>query len=376
MAALINVYDPQFWANETLAQLYPQQIFSGLVYGEFSPQVQQKGDLINTRIPDTMVARDVDSTWQGVEPTATNVEIRLDKWKEVQFLIGDKTKALALKDLQSEFFTPAAEALTVAVENALIGCYKDLYLTSGVAGTVPATIKAMATDPKQVMDTQNVPRNERRIVLSPSAENNYHNLFYNAQTAVAPEYSQIQGALSRRFGFDYFGSNLMPKHITGAGWTGGAGATVNAAAAGAKTLSLAGLGAGTLKYGDVFQINHGAQIGVVNYVLTADATVAANAAAVTVEPGLAASVSNGTSVTVIADHNVNLGFHRSAFALVSRPLETTEAPGAMMATASWNGVTIRVTIFYDGNAKSTKVCLDLLFGVKTLDRRKGLRILG
>lgn len=69
---------------------------------------------------------------------------------------------------------------------------------------------------------------------------------------------------------------------------------------------------------------------------------------------------------------VNVAFHRTAVALVSRPLEA--APGAETTVESYQGLTIRVVRAYDINTKRTIVSLDCLYGVKTLDANRAVLI--
>lgn len=70
-------------------------------------------------------------------------------------------------------------------------------------------------------------------------------------------------------------------------------------------------------------------------------------------------------------------FHPNAVALVTRPLAAA-APGsgALSYVAEYGGVGIRVTIAYDPRAQGHLVTVDLLCGVKTLDRELGCIVLG
>lgn len=72
---------------------------------------------------------------------------------------------------------------------------------------------------------------------------------------------------------------------------------------------------------------------------------------------------------------VNVAFHRTAFALVTRQLELPQ--GAVNASiASYKGFGIRVVIGYDQKFKKDVVSLDTLYGVKTLDAARAVLIKG
>lgn len=67
------------------------------------------------------------------------------------------------------------------------------------------------------------------------------------------------------------------------------------------------------------------------------------------------------------------GFHRNAVALVTRPLaQPRSGTGALSAVANYNGLSIRVTITYEGRKQGHLVTVDMLAGVKTLDTRLGV----
>jgi len=68
----------------------------------------------------------------------------------------------------------------------------------------------------------------------------------------------------------------------------------------------------------------------------------------------------------------NFAFHRNALALVTRPLaQPKEGAGALSGVASYNGLSMRVTITYNGTKQGHLVTLDVLAGVKVLDEDLG-----
>ncbi|TRZ52362.1 MAG: hypothetical protein D4S01_03090 [Dehalococcoidia bacterium] len=72
-----------------------------------------------------------------------------------------------------------------------------------------------------------------------------------------------------------------------------------------------------------------------------------------------------------------LGFHPNAIALVSRPLVTVDASfGANQFVASFNGLSMRVSMQYDGTAQGMLTTVDMLCGVKVLDPDLGVVMYG
>ena len=73
----------------------------------------------------------------------------------------------------------------------------------------------------------------------------------------------------------------------------------------------------------------------------------------------------------------SLGIHRNAIALVSRPLVAVDSSyGAQQAVVSYNGLSMRVSMQYDGTKQGMLVTVDTLCGIKTLDTDLGVVMLG
>ena len=71
------------------------------------------------------------------------------------------------------------------------------------------------------------------------------------------------------------------------------------------------------------------------------------------------------------------GFHPNAVSFVSRPLATVSSEyGARQAVASYNGLSMRVSMQYDGNKQGMLVTVDMLCGVKALDTALGVVVCG
>jgi hypothetical protein len=70
------------------------------------------------------------------------------------------------------------------------------------------------------------------------------------------------------------------------------------------------------------------------------------------------------------------GFHKQALALVTRPLAAPAAgTGALSFVANYNGLSMRVTMTYNGEKQGHLVTCDLLCGVKVLDTNLGVVML-
>lgn len=75
--------------------------------------------------------------------------------------------------------------------------------------------------------------------------------------------------------------------------------------------------------------------------------------------------------------NMNLAFHREALALITRPLALPRAgTGVQAAVASYNGISMRITMQYNQSAGGTQVNCDMLAGLAVLDSNLACVMLG
>ncbi|GAB2918660.1 P22 phage major capsid protein family protein [Nonomuraea fastidiosa] len=88
------------------------------------------------------------------------------------------------------------------------------------------------------------------------------------------------------------------------------------------------------------------------------------------EPEFQASDPAGTQ---LPDHEIGVAFHRTAFALVTRPLVLPQG-AANAHVESYRGFGIRVVMDYDITHKQDIVSIDTLYGVKTLDPQRAVLI--
>jgi len=84
-----------------------------------------------------------------------------------------------------------------------------------------------------------------------------------------------------------------------------------------------------------------------------------------------ASLGRKFGLDFYVDQNVgdeNLVFHKNAFALVTRPLELPMGAKGNSAIVNYDGFGLRVVYGYDMDTKTDTISIDMLCGVKTLDK--------
>jgi hypothetical protein len=302
-----------------------------LVNADLKSEAAQKGASIDVPIPSAVTATDVTpSATQPalVDTTPTIVTVNLNNWKEARFHLTDKD--LQEIDAQNNFLPmqsqEAIRSLANAINASVLAEYKGVYGYVGTAGTTPfATTAAAATDARKVLNRQLAPRDNRRGVVDFDAEANALLLGPFADASQTMENGvKIEGEIGRKYGFDWFSDDQIPTHTLGAAGTALLDDTV-ARAVGIKTLHMDGF---TTKpsVGDIFTIAGDTQ----TYTVTASTTLVGTDSDVSFEPGLKVAIpaaDGNEAVTFKATHVVNLAFHRDAFAVAMRPLESSKPGG-------------------------------------------------
>jgi hypothetical protein len=379
MADILDVYKPEFWAQETLLQLWPRLTMTGLVYRDFDNVVANSGDTVNTRITEKFAADDVNpDNFASQKPKARNVAVKMDKWKGITFEIGDKDDSMTIKRVYEEFLPNAGEAMAEDVETSLMGLYGDLYNRLGAPGTALNDVAKIGTDVRQKFNELMIPRTGRYVGLSAQADNYFNQVFYQAYVS-GDASQQNTGELRDKFGQTYFYADMLPDHTAGTA-AGAAAAKINAAVAysstahdaGQQAVVIKGITQGlTLVPGDLITIKGNPHV-----IVTGATADAGTLAPVTIAPEVPASgYAVDDPVVITASHKNCLAFHSQCFALVSRPLRTPGFPGAAVSVMNYNGIGVRAAVWYSGKDKRSYVSLDMLYGVKTLDARKGFRII-
>lgn len=98
--------------------------------------------------------------------------------------------------------------------------------------------------------------------------------------------------------------------------------------------------------------------------------------AVTLTRPLENAVADDAVIGVGPAGDYGFAFHREAIALVSRPMALPQASNVDAAVQSMDGLAVRVTMAYDQKARGTRVVIDVLCGVKTLNTSLGIVVLG
>jgi hypothetical protein len=368
---------PKLLAQGLMA-LRQNAVMPRLVNRSLESLAAQKGAVINVPIPSAVAARDVTpavAQASNVDVTPTSVAVTLDFWKEAAFHLSDKDMQEAMNGHIPMQASEAIKSLANEVDQYIMGKHVRFFGYAGAAGTTPfATTIAAAGDARKRLNKQLAPLDDRRGVLDPDAESNFLQLANILQVDQRGDQGGIiNGTIGRKLGFDWYMDQNVSSYTPGTGWVAGFIASTVAGAVGDTTLNVINATAsGSIKVGDIFTVGAGF------YVVTATSTASATVAeAIAFYPALASAVATGATLGIVGTaYQVNLAFHRDAFAWASRPLADIQGLGNAMMSAvdPVSGIALRLEV--SRQYKQTTFSYDILGGSNVVRREYGCKILG
>jgi len=356
-------------AMEALIVLENNLVLANLMHKDYSKEFQPgRGSTVTIRVPTTFVSGSVDGTVNLATASESSVNVVLDTQLDITIPIGDRELGLDIVDFSEQFIQPIMRAHAQAIDTQAAKLYVD------VAGHFPASSTSSVSDItglRAVMNVLKVPMTDRRLVFHPDTEARYLPLdaFLHAEKRADGGKALREGEIGRVLGFDCYMDQNIQTHNYAAAMTDTAGAA-SAATAGASEMVLYNLGTGeVLAAGDVFKPTGSSQW----FVLTAASTCAGGIATVQVAPPVVTAIDDATVVTFQNDHKANLAFHKNAFAMVTAPLQPPLG-GARSEVLTYKGLSCRVVYGYEMMEKKNLMSIDILYGMKTLDRNLAARL--
>lgn len=206
----IDPYIPEWWANETLAILYENLVAARLVNRDFESYFNKFGDVVNTRRPREFVGKrkakgDAVTTQDAI---ADNVQVVLDQWCHVSFLIDDIEETMSMKKLQDEYARPAAMALARMVDRIVLGQYPRFlpYVAGKLNGLSGQTVKDGVIDLRKVMDDNKAYEMGRNLILTTQTEADMlRPEFFTSAEKTGDQGTALRTAsMGEKFGINFF----------------------------------------------------------------------------------------------------------------------------------------------------------------------------
>jgi hypothetical protein len=293
------------------------------------------------------------------------------RWNGEQSLSLNAPGGIGRERIQRDQFAQGFRTLANEVESDLAALHITASRAFGTAGTTPFTFSATRSGFEDVAEVRRIlvdngaPESDLQLVLGTAAGAKLRSLaqLNNAQASADTTFLR-QGILLPLHGMDIRESGQIRSHTKGTG----ASATTNTAgyAVGAKTITLASAGTGTILAGDLITF-----AGDPNQylVVTGDADVSDGGTIVLAEPGLRQAIpASATAITVVPSSTRNMAFHRNAIVLAARvparPTEGDLADDVTIVTDPRSGISFEVALYKQ--YRQVQYEISLAWGVKAI----------
>jgi hypothetical protein len=389
MANNLGGFDLTDFAATAISTLHDKLGIAARVYRGYDQRPGQKGNTITIGKPSVGTVSDFGAG--AVDLADSQVDITLDYHREIHFALTEKQLHGTMDDIVRVHAAPQLKTLAGDIDLKLAALYKNIPWAVDV-NTTAGSEAANIIDPRQVLAGNGVDVDGGEIFLAVNATEEGRFLKSGLVQAdyvgeQAARMMALEGSFLMFGGVNVFRSGKIQTHTSGTAINGGdvAGALNGAASAGATSIAVDGFtGSETFAIGDAFVIAGNAQ----RYVVTATATLSTGAATLSIYPALVADYADNAVVTFEAgsgsnaeSFNANLMFHREAFALATAPVQSEQGSqqarnqGYMVENIvdDETGIAMRFMMWYE-RASGLNVAADVLYGVKTLDPNKAVRL--
>lgn len=304
---------PEIWARESLMILTENMVAASVLRRDFSNEIQQFGDVVNTDLPAEFTARrKIPSESVTIQDATTaNVAIKLNQHFHTSFLIRDGEESKSFQDLVAKYLEPAVKSIARAIDqvvlaqaNGLIG--GSMFYEAGVGltgvnyvgdvnGLTAATTRTALLQARKKLNDNKVPMDQRYAILTSQMETD---LLSNGDIITADKIGDDgtalrEASLGRLSGFNILMSVNAPVVTAG---TKTYGALDAAEAAGQTVISVAAAGDETLGHFVTFAGSPGVH----------RVTAASTGVSITILPALPIALADTTVVTHYTQGLVNL----------------------------------------------------------------------
>jgi hypothetical protein len=332
---------PEVWAQESLAILEENMVMARLVHRDFSPEVANFGDIVNTRRPaEFTFARKTDSdSVTAQDANTTNVQVPLNQHQYVTYVIKDGEASKSFQELVDLFMRPAAMQIARGVDRVLLGQVHafDAYQVGRLAEMTSSNAQDFLIAADQKMNENKAYATGRNLVMSPSSKAAMlaTSLFVGANQRGDGGTALETAMLGQLYGFDTYMDQNVP-YVTA---TQGERATGNhntGASAGATGNIAMYTGAYVANVGEYIWIESEGQI----HEIKAKTDDATNTTGVTLVDAYANTVAAGSDTVIYKSCDVNGTYasgHAKKILLDGYAANTGPVQGQLLSFGTTNG---------------------------------------
>lgn len=397
-----QILSPSIIAKEALFQLKNNCVMGNLVHRDYRKEFVKVGQSISIRKPVKFLVTD-GATRSNQDVEEGNTSITIDKRKHVSWGFTGQDMTLSIEEYSKRYIQPAMIALANQIDVDVLALYKNVWNWVGTPGQSINSFQDLSLAPKR-LDKMAVPKDSRCAVLDTDDAwdmvSNLSGLNLGDSGTRSPQAQAYREAMLGRVAkMDIYDDQNVQVHTTGT-FTSGSTPLTNGAnqdvaysavlSSYQQSLITDGWAVSTLVLtaGDVITL---AGVNAVNpiskadlgflqeFVVLSDATSDGSGnATLTISPPIitsgpyqtvSAGPGDGAAITPkgteASSYGQNMAFHKNAFALVTVPLEMPDS-AVWKARESYDGFSVRLTKFWDGDNDFEAIRCDVLYGVKAI----------
>ena len=392
--------------KESLMQLDNELVMAKLVHRDYEDKMMGKdGGTVTIKKPPKYTVRD-GAVASPQDTTVGSTTVSIDKYKGVDLQFSSRDLTLSVEEFSELHIKPAIRPLANQVDQDLMGLYAYVNNWVGSPGNTLGGFDDVGRGAQRLLE-QAVPDDIKGVVSQADRFgllNNIQGLYVQGVAKDALTKAQLPPLAN----VDLYASNNISTFTTGArGGTplvnGGSqsSAYIDVRTTNTQTLAIDGASnsiTGWAKAGDVFTIAGVYDVNPVTgatldylkqFVVVSDANSnGSGVVSLTISPAIIVTAPYKTVSAVPADnaaltflgsaatgYRQNMFFHKSAFALVTRPLEIPQ--GAVNASReTFKGISARLIPYYDGTNDLSNWRLDIIYGVKAIRPEFACRVSG
>ena len=217
---------PKLWSDEILAEYEKSLVMKPLV--KSLKMAGKKGDTINIPMPLRGSANQKVTETQVtlVADTSGNKTIVVDQHWEYSRLIEDITSVQALASMRKFYTQDAGYALASKVDSDLIATAIANFTSIGMStssGLVVPAVEGSAEDftdqsfrdAIQILDDNDVPMDNRKLVIPPAARNHIMGIDRYVSSDFVNGRGVVNGKIGELYGVDVFVSTNLPANASG-----------------------------------------------------------------------------------------------------------------------------------------------------------------
>ena len=212
---------PKLWSDEILAEYEKSLVMKPLV--KSLKMAGKKGDTINIPMPLRGSANQKVTETQVtlVADTSENKQIVVDQHWEYSRLIEDITSVQALASMRKFYTQDAGYALATKVDSDLIATAITYFASIGHSTDTGLVVPAVAgsagdfsdqafRDAIQILDDNNVPMDNRKLVIPPAARNHIMGIDRYVSSDFVNGRGVVNGKIGELYGVDVYVSTNLP----------------------------------------------------------------------------------------------------------------------------------------------------------------------